>query len=120
MGDDSLNIWVGLGQLVVAIIALVWEVFFKSKQPTNVDTRVAGIVIGGSLTLAVPGFVIYWVSIILGTLAPGTAAVIFARSTTLAALLGMTWGMVWTRFLLPLLVKRAKRETGGSEDGESE
>jgi len=99
---------------------LVWEIFFKSKKKVNVDTRVVRIVFAGILTLAVPGFVIYQISIILGTLFQGTAPIVFNRSTGLAALLGLIWGIVWARFLFPWLVATATEEGEDNEHGEPE
>jgi hypothetical protein len=101
--------WASIGQLIIAIIALVVEVQRGPNTP-RITTRHALTIIVGGFTLAVPGFVIYWLSILIATSSPGTPTSLVVRSASWAALLGITWGIIWARLLLTILVRWIKAE----------
>ena len=113
---------VAIAALILQLIEFVWMAFIDSKHKLQVNARSLAIVTGGSLTFGVAGFVAYWAPVIIGTilLPPGEPAAVCERTTGFAAFVGMMCGLVWGGFLLPLLKRAARGETGGGEGDGSE
>jgi hypothetical protein len=114
--------WASIGQFIIGIVALIVELRRGSLgRPAEAQARlsrilrIAAAVIIGGLTIAVPGSVMCWVSLLLATYAPGTATTLIVRSIVWATSLAMTWGIVWSFFLLPLLVRLVRQRKGGTQ-----
>ena len=61
------------------------------------------------LTLILPIYVVSIISISIATLSPGTASTLVYRSALVSSTIGTIWGVIWSKYILFILVRFNKR-----------
>ena len=100
---DKLVGWTTIGQFVVALIALIMQIRNSGIPFSTAVRRIAPWILGG-LTLTIPYYLAFRAAILLATASPAGVETLVVRAAGWAIFLGMLWGFIWTKIILPRLI----------------
>jgi hypothetical protein len=93
--------------MAVVILILIGK---DPKLASRLGVLTVLIIIVSGLSLAVPGWIVYLLAIVIATSSPGTATDLVVRSAGWASILGIAWGIFWGFVILPRLINLIERQ----------